>query len=82
MGIGESDDSRVEFVKYLISKGANIHANNEEALRYYSRFGDIETVKYLVSKGANIHIYNKEALRWPKEYKRIEVVKFLESQLI
>ncbi len=34
-------------VKYLIEKGANVHALNDGALRYASVNGHLEIVKYI-----------------------------------
>jgi hypothetical protein len=38
---------RLEIVKYLVEKGANIHANNDYSLRYARLNGHIEVVNYL-----------------------------------
>ena len=42
---------------------ANIHAENEFALRWSAQNGHLEVVKYLAEKGADIHAYNEFALR-------------------
>jgi len=42
----------IEIVKYLVEKGANIHAYNEDAIIWAARNGHLEIVKYLVEKGA------------------------------
>src|SRR5581483_1791044 len=42
-------------VRYLVSVGADIHANDNYAVRCASRNGHLSTVQYLVSVGANIH---------------------------
>jgi ankyrin repeat protein len=49
-------------VRYLLEHGANIHAYNDEALRYSALNGHLEMIHYLVEHGANIHVYNDEAL--------------------
>ena len=43
----------LEVVKYLVSKGANVRANNDYAIRFASQFG------HLVSKGANVRADGK-----------------------
>ena len=50
---------RFEIVKYLIDKGADIHADDDFALRESATRGNFEIVKYLVDKGTDIHAYNK-----------------------
>src|SRR5581483_5095738 len=42
-------------VQYLVSLGADIHADNNWALRAASENGHRSIVEYLVSLGANIH---------------------------
>ena len=48
-------EGRVNIVKYLVDNGANIHADDDCALREAAVNGYLEVVKYLVEKGANIH---------------------------
>jgi ankyrin repeat protein len=64
-------------VKLLIKNKANIHANDDYALRWSSSNGYIEVVKFLIEKGANIHADDDYALRWSSSNGHIEVVKFL-----
>ena len=61
----------------MVENGADIHANDEDALGWASDRGFIEVVKYLVEKGANIHARDDYALCFSSQYGRIEVVKFL-----
>ena len=41
-------------VKYLVSQGADIRSENDEAVQLASSNGHLEMVKYLVSLGADI----------------------------
>ncbi len=50
-----SAEGHLEVVKYLVSEGADIHAENDCAARWASRKGHLEVVKYLVLEGADIH---------------------------
>ena len=55
----------LNLVKYFISQGANIHINDDEALRYTADEGHIEIVKYLVKQGANISkITNEKEMKY------------------
>ncbi len=72
-------NGRLDFVIIALKNGANIHTNNDQALRWASRYGHLEIVKYLVSLGANIHTNNDEALIWATGNNHTEVVKYLES---
>ena len=46
-----AENGHLEVVKYLVENGADIHANNDHALRWSARFGHLEVVKYLIEKG-------------------------------
>ena len=39
-------------IKKLIEQGANVHADNDWAIRYAAYYGHLEMVKYLESLGA------------------------------
>lgn len=69
-----------EIAQYLISKGANVHAVNDEALRLAARGGDFDTIRVLVNAGANIHVNNEEALRTTVKQGRFEIAQFLVSK--
>ena len=48
--------------KYLVEKGANIHAKDEYSVRVASKYGHLKVVKYLVEKGGNIHADDENAV--------------------
>ena len=52
-----------DVTELLLVNGANIHAENDEALRYAASQGHVEAVELLLENGANIHTYNNYALR-------------------
>ena len=55
-------NGRMEMVKYLVELGADIHAENEYALRWSAKHGHLEIVKYLVELGAEEGRPNKKKL--------------------
>ncbi len=71
------NEGSVNGVSMMLSKGADIHAHDDLALRWGSKNGYLEVVKYLVEHGANIHAQNDQSLRWASEKGHLEVVKYL-----
>ncbi len=70
-------------VKSLIIEGANIHADDDYALRWAAECGHLEVVKYLVEDHeANVHALNEWALRWAARNGHLEVVKYLKSYIL
>jgi len=74
-----SYEGHLNVVKYLVSKGADIHAGDDESLRWASYEGHLNVVKYLVSKGANVEAWDDWALQWAKVNNHTYVVNYLES---
>src|SRR5437867_4020276 len=62
-----SEKDQLGVVKYLVNKGANVHAHDDLALRRASAHGHSEIVKYLISVGANVHANGNQALIWASE---------------
>lgn len=73
----------IEIMKYLISKGADIHIGDDSPLLSACKNGKIEFVKILVNEGANIYI-NKNGknvfITAAYENNHIEVVEYLKSK--
>ncbi len=67
----------VKGVSMMLSKGADIHAGDDWALRWASGNGRLEVVKYLVEHGANIHALDDDALRWASLNGHLDVVRYL-----
>ena len=75
---GCSANRDVEGVRYLVERcGANVHAGEEEALRYAIENGHLEMVKYLGLQGADVHADDDAALRWASFGGNLEMVKYL-----
>ncbi len=66
----------VKGVSMMLSKGADIHEEDDWALRWASA-RHLEVVKYLVEQGADIHADDDYAMRWASERGHLEVVKYL-----
>ena len=66
-----------DMFKNLIDLGANIHLNNDRALRCASNRGHVEVVRALLENGANVHAQDDYALRWASRNGHVEVVKVL-----
>lgn len=76
-----SSNGHVEVVKLLLEAGADIHVNNDYALRMTSGNGCVETVKILLNAGADIHARDDEALRWASSNGHAEVVNLLQNHM-
>lgn len=63
-----------EITKLMLENGADIHYNNDVALRVTS---SIEIAKLLLQYGANVHAEDDEALRSASESGETEIVKIL-----
>ena len=74
-----ASNGELEEIKYLISKGADIHFMNDEALVWAAENGHLDIVKYLVEQGLNIHAKN-EALIYAAHLGRLDIVKYLVNQ--
>jgi hypothetical protein len=75
--VRESTSGHTEAVKALLEAGADVHAWNDQALRYASLGGHTETVKALLEAGANAHADNDLALFGASRNGHTEVVKLL-----
>src|SRR5581483_1173721 len=64
-------------VQYLVSVGADIHADNNSAVRCASEKGHLSTVQYLVSVGADIHAHDNYAVRWASNNGHLSTVQYL-----
>ena len=65
----------------LLKAGADVHAGDDEALRWASRNGHVEMVKVLLKAGADVHAGDDYALCWASRNGHVEVVKVLEEHI-
>ena len=61
-------------------EGADIHADDDEALIRASEHGHLDVVKYLVQNGANIHAVDDYDLKYASRNGHLDVVKYLVSE--
>ena len=76
-----SKTGSVEVVKALLKCGADVHADNDYALRWASDNDHYETVKILLENGADVHAENDESFRWATFNDHLETVKVLEDHI-
>lgn len=67
----------IEMVTMLLEHGANVRANNDEALCTSVKRGCPETVQILLAHGANVHANDDEALRISAKRAHKEIVRAL-----
>lgn len=72
-----SKNGKLDLVKYLVSKGADISSDGDYPVRIASLCGHIKIVKYLASKGANITVRNNEAIVNASIRGHIDIMKYL-----
>jgi ankyrin repeat protein len=68
-------------VKLALQQGANIHYNDDYALRLAAYNGHADVVKVLLDAGANVHANNDGALGWAAYYGHADVVKLLKHYM-
>jgi len=69
----------LRFVEYLIEAGADIHINNDEALRHATINRNLDIIKCLCDAGADIHAENDEALKNAIKYNYPEITEYFKS---
>jgi len=77
--LGKRKKITTRIIQELIEAGANVHADNDHALRWASEYGHSEIVKILLSAGADVHANDDMALQWASENGHSEVVKILKK---
>ena len=73
-------NSQLDEIKKLMSQGADIHTQSNNALILASKNGQLGAVKFLLNNGADIHTQNDLALRIAAQYGHLEIVKLLSEK--
>jgi len=64
-------------IELLLDRGANIHADGDEALRYAAKNGQLEVVELLLAQGADLHVNDDASLRLAAKDGQLAVVELL-----
>ena len=66
-----------EAIRLAIQAGADVHFNDDQALRIASFYGHLPVVEVLVKAGADVHANHDEALRYASSNGHLPVVEVL-----
>ena len=69
-------EGRLNIVEFLVQNGANIHADNEKALKWASYYGHLDIVKFLIEKGVDKRQIN-EAIEFANSKSHVGIVNYL-----
>ena len=75
--VNAADSGELALVMWCLETGADIHYDNDLALRWTSNNGHLEVVKYLIKNGAHFVALDYGSLRWACINGHLEVVKYL-----
>lgn len=67
----------IDTVKYLISRGANVHAKNDCVVCWAAQGGNLDIIKYLVDMGVDVNAQGGLALYSAAEYGNLGFIKYL-----
>ena len=67
-------------VKALVENGADIHADDDDALQWSAYYGHLSVVKYLVENGADVNAGNGFALQYATYYGHSDIVEYLKRR--
>ncbi|MEK0338440.1 MAG: ankyrin repeat domain-containing protein, partial [Nitrosopumilus sp.] len=68
-------------VKKAIERGADVHTDEDEALRHASAYGHYNIVALLLDNGADIHAIHDQALRSASLFDHSDVVELLKKYM-
>jgi ankyrin repeat protein len=75
--IDAADRGDTRAVQTLLAAGANVHAQDDRALRWAAHDGHAEIVQTLLAAGADVHVGDDLALRWAAMNGHTDTVKLL-----
>jgi len=68
---------KASVVTAALAAGANIHADDDEALRWAAFLGHVDVVQILLAAGANVHADHDGALRSAADHGHAEIARCL-----
>ncbi|PVZ97362.1 hypothetical protein BB558_006656 [Smittium angustum] len=71
------ENGQIDILKYIVEKGTDINAANQECLIIACEKGQIDILKYLIEKGADVHAASKGCLNSVIENGQIDILKYL-----
>lgn len=72
-----AEKGHTDVVRALLNSGADVHAEDDYALRISSSNGHYDTVRLLLNNDADVHAIYDEALRLASEHGLSDIVKLL-----
>lgn len=71
--------NKVDFVRYLLAAGANVHYRNEQSLALASYYGHKKIVELLLKAGARVYSRTDLCYEWAKNNGYNDIVNLLEK---
>jgi hypothetical protein len=68
---------KIEFIKFLLDAGFDVHKRDDEAIKSACEVGDTEIVKLLIDAGANVNADDNAPLRRACRNEENEMIKYL-----
>jgi hypothetical protein len=62
-----AEHEKIDYIKFLVEYGVNIHRLGDRALRWAAKRGNCEIAKYLLDNGADVNAYTGGALELAKD---------------
>jgi hypothetical protein len=72
-----SQNGHLSVVKLLLESGANVHADDNDAIILASQNGHLDVVKLLLEYGSDVHEQNNYAIQYASQNGHLYVVKLL-----
>ena len=78
--INAAEEGHLQVIEFLLSRGANIHAQDDRALINAAEEGHLQVVEFLVNHGADVQAQGDQALINASDQDHTSVIEFLVSR--